>query len=113
MYISLVSDIASAYVNIIKFDKLIEIQEKIVGNNQSLYDKTKLRYDNGISSETDLNLKNMIDAQNELIEYDKNRQNLLYELAVMTGECPQCVVCSVAGLMNFKGLCRPTVLPQM
>ena len=93
VYISLVSDIASAYVNIIKFDKLIEIQEKIVGNNQSLYDKTKLRYDNGISSETDLNnsQKNMIDAQNELIEYDKNRQNLLYELAVMTGECPQCV----------------------
>lgn len=93
VYIALASDIASAYINIIKFDRLLEIQEKIVRNNQSLYDKTKLRYDNGISSVTDLNnsQKNMIDAQNELVEYDKNRQNLLYELAVLSGECPECV----------------------
>ena len=93
MYIALASDVASAYINIIKFDRLIEIQEKIVKNNQSLYEKTKLRFDNGISSQTDLNnaQKNMIDAENELIEYDNGRQNLLYELAVMTGECPQCV----------------------
>ena len=93
VYIALASDVASAYINIIKFDRLIEIQEKIVKNNQSLYEKTKLRFDNGISSQTDLNnaQKNMIDAENELIEYDNGRQNLLYELAVMTGECPQCV----------------------
>lgn len=91
VYIALVSDVATVYINILKFDGLINIQEKIVKNYISLYEKTKLRYDNGISSLTDLNnaKKDMIDAQNELTAYDMNRQNLLYELAVLIGECPE------------------------
>ncbi len=92
VYIALVTDIASAYINLIKLDRLIELQQKILKNNYALYDKTKLRYDNGISSLTDLNnaKKDLTDTKNELVEYDSDRQNLLYELAVMIGESPDC-----------------------
>lgn len=92
VYIALVTDIASAYINLIKLDRLIELQRKILKNNYALYDKTKLRYDNGISSLTDLNnaKKDLTDTKNELVEYDSDRQNLLYELAVMIGESPDC-----------------------
>lgn len=92
LYISLVSDIASAYINIIKFDQLIEIQNKIVKNNKTLYEKAVLRYKNGVSSQTDLNnaKKNLIDSEDELTEFNKNRCKLLYQLAVLVGQSPDC-----------------------
>ena len=40
VYIMLASDVATVYINILKFDKTIELQNKIVFNNQDVLNRT-------------------------------------------------------------------------
>lgn len=93
VYIALASDVAALYVNAMKFDKMLDVNEKILVNQKELLRKTKLRYDSGISTKTELNNaeQNILDLENNITEIRKNRRDALFELAVMIGENPDCI----------------------
>ena len=92
-YISLVSDLATIYLNLIKNDELIKIEEKIVSNDIEILKKNELRFNNGISTLNEVNnsRKKLIDTQNNIVELEKNNCNLLYQLAVLIGNSPDCI----------------------
>ena len=93
LYIALASDVASLYVNIMNYDEILELNEKILKNQKELFRKTKLRYENGISTKTDLNntQQKILDLESSITEIRTNRRDALFYLAVMIGENPECI----------------------
>ena len=91
IYISLASSVATTYLNLIKFDKQIEIQEKLVKIKQEELRREQARFHNGISSIPKLNeiKKSYEDTKNDLNELLKARDKTLNQLAVLTGNSPQ------------------------
>ena len=96
-YIMLVSDVATTYINILKFDKTIELQNTLVANREEILKKTQNKYSSGIISQTELNnaKKELNDSKIELEELLKQRLVLLNRLAVLIGE-------SAENTDNFK-----------
>lgn len=90
-HISIASAVGTTYLNIIKMDKLISLQEEIVSMRSDLLELEKLRYDEGISSSLDVSQseKGLILAQNDLIELKKVHHKLLTQFAVLIGESPE------------------------
>ncbi len=88
--ISIVSMVGAAYYNIVKLDKLIEIQKNLVDDRKEIYDLMKISNEEGIVSTSDLIQaeKSFVMSQNELIDYEKSRQNALSALAVLIGDSP-------------------------
>lgn len=88
--IAIISLVGSTYYNIVKLDKIIELQEKLTQDRKEIYDLMKISNQEGISSTSDLILaeKSYVLAQNDLIEYQKNRTNLLNAMAVLIGDSP-------------------------
>ena len=93
LYITLASDIAALYINIMKFDKMLEINEKILKNQKELLAKTELRYKNGIATEKDVNnsWQEILSTRTNITELKTNRRDALFELAVLLGENPDCI----------------------
>ena len=86
-YLALLSDVATAYTNILEYDKLIEEQEKIVNNyNQILNDDNK-KLARGIISTTELNKsKTNVEQANIILEnLIQQREVLLMQFAVLIG----------------------------
>lgn len=90
IYISLVGDIASVYINIMKFDKMIELQEKIYKNQKEIHRRSKNEYSQGIISKTELNktAQNEDTAKSDLEELLKSRQTLLNQFCTLIAESP-------------------------
>lgn len=90
-HISIASAVGTTYINIIKMDKLIKLQEEIVSMRSELLELEKLRYEEGISSSLDISQseKGLIFAQNELLELKKIHHKLLTQFAVLIGESPE------------------------
>lgn len=88
--IAIVSMVGTTYYNVVKLDKLIELQEELVKNRKEIYDLMKISNEEGLSSTSDLILseKNYVLSQNDLIEYKKSRENALNALAVLIGDSP-------------------------
>ncbi len=86
--ISIISYVASAYYNIVCLDKMVEIQEQLVKDRKEIHRLKKLSNEQGLTSMSDLILteKSYILAQNDLIQYQKTRQNALNALAVLIGD---------------------------
>lgn len=89
--ISIVSMVGTIYYNIVKLDKLIEIQEVLVQDREEIYNLMKLSNDEGIVSTADLIQaeKSFVMAKNDLIEYEKSRNSALNALAVLIGDSPE------------------------
>ena len=89
--ISIISNVAATYYNIVKLDKLIEVQEKMTKDRKEIYNLMKISNSEGISSTSDLILaeKSYVLAQNDLIEFQKNRINVLNAMAVLIGDSPE------------------------
>ena len=89
--IAIVSMVAGVYYNIVKLDKLIEIQEVLVKDRQDIYNLMKLSNEEGIVSTSDLIQaeKSFVMSQNELLDYQKSRQAALNALAVLIGDSPE------------------------
>lgn len=89
-YISVASAVGSVYFNIVKFDKLIAIQNEIIADRKQIYTLMKQRNNEGITSTADLVRaeKSYITAQADLIDLEKAREILLNNLAVLIGESP-------------------------
>ncbi len=90
-YISVVSAVGSTYYNIVKLDKLINLQEEIIKDRKQIYDLMKLSNEEGLISTADTVNANKayIRANADIIELKKSRERLLNMLAVLIGESPE------------------------
>lgn len=89
-YISVASAVGAAYFNIVRLDKLISIQNEIISGRKQIYELTKKRNEQGITSTADLIRaeKAYIIASADLYDLKKAREIMLNSLAVLTGESP-------------------------
>jgi len=90
-YISLASDVATTYINIIKFDRQIQLQQCIVATKKEELRRQAKSYKNGVISIPNLNdyKKNYETAKSNLDETIKMRDKALNQLAVLIDECPE------------------------
>lgn len=88
VYISLTSAIASQYFNLVKLDKLIENQVKLVNLQTQIVKMSEIKYQNGLCNTADmLNEKQLLaDFQKVLNNYVNDRIVVARELGVLTGE---------------------------
>lgn len=95
IYISLASDVATTYINILKFDKQIQIQQELVEVKKEIQAREESRYKRGVTSIPKLNVvkQDYLSAQNDLDELIKSRDKALYQLAVLIGESPVNALC--------------------
>ncbi len=89
--ISVVSMVGSIYYNIVKLDKIISLEQQLVENRKEIFELTKISNKEGLTSTSDLILaeKNYVLSQNDLLDYEKSRQNALNALAVLIGDSPE------------------------
>ena len=89
-YISIASAVGTTYLNIVKLDKMIELQEQIVQDRKLIYDLMLARNKEGLTSTADTVKanKSYIAGNSDLTEYKKNRTKLLNQLSVLIGENP-------------------------
>ena len=89
-YISIASAVGSVYVNIVKLDALIDMQEEIVGLRKEISEIMTISNKEGIVSTSDLVKanKSYIAGTSDLVELKKQRTKLLHQLAVLVGDSP-------------------------
>ena len=89
-YIGIASAVGTTYFNIVKLDKMIELQEEIVADRKVIYDLMLLRNKEGLTSTSDTVKanKSYIAGNTDLTEYKKQRSKLLNQLCVLIGENP-------------------------
>lgn len=89
-YISIASAVGTTYLNIIKLDRMIELQEQIVQDRKVIYDLMLARNKEGLTSTADTVKanKSYIAGNSDLTQYKKDRTKLLNQLAVLIGENP-------------------------
>ena len=89
-YISIASAVGTTYLNIIKLDKMIELQEEIVKDRKMIYNLMLARNKEGLTSTADTVKANKayIAGNTDLTEYKKQRTKLLNQLCVLIGENP-------------------------
>lgn len=102
LYISLVSDVASVYINILKFDELISLQKDILCTKKEILAREEARYKRGLTTAQKINkLKNdYVTSQNTMSDYIKSRDKLLTQLAVLTGDSAYNIACIKRGNLN-------------
>lgn len=90
IYISLASDVATTYINIIKFDKQIQLQQQIVNTKKEELARAQSKLQRGVISVPELNdyKKAYENAKNSLDEYTKSRDKSLNQLTILIGESP-------------------------
>ena len=91
IYISLASDVATTYINLIKFDKQIKLQEELVQVKKEELKREQSKFDRGVTSVPKLNdaKKSYNSEKSELDELIKTRDQTLNQLAVLIGESPE------------------------
>ena len=89
-YISIASAVGTTYFNIVKLDKMIELQEEIVKDRKLIYDLMLARNKEGLTSTADTVKANKayIAGNSDLTEYKKQRTKLINQLCVLIGENP-------------------------
>jgi NodT family efflux transporter outer membrane factor (OMF) lipoprotein len=90
-YISVASAVGATYLNVVKLDKIINIQEEIVASRKTIYDLMLMRNIEGITSTADTVRANKayMAGTSDLLELKKQREKLLNQLAVLIGESPE------------------------
>lgn len=90
-YISIASAVGSTYLNIVKMDKLIDLQKEIVSSRKDIYDLMTLRNQEGITSTADVvrAQKAYVSGNSDLIDLQRDRAKLLHQLCVLIGESPE------------------------
>lgn len=112
VYLSLLSDVATVYTNLLEYDELIILaQEKVAIYTEILKRDTK-KFERGTISTSQLNTsaKNLESAKNELENFQKQREILLMQLAVLTGKSADCIADLKRG--KFENLEYQGVIPD-
>lgn len=91
IYISLASDVATTYINLIKYDKQIGIQNEYVATKAEELERQESSYKRGVISVPELNKSKEAyeNAKSDLDELIKSRDKSLNQLAVLIGESPE------------------------
>ena len=91
VYISLLSDVATVYLNILQYDELIKIQEKYYNLRQKILLSDMKKFERGVIDSTHLNnsSQNLENAKNKLESLKKEQAELLMQLAVLSGISPE------------------------
>lgn len=77
-FIALTSAFAANYFNLVKTDKLLEIQKEIVKTQEEIAQKTQKKYDNGLCTINEvLNEQKMLTAQKEALNSLEHTQTVL------------------------------------
>lgn len=89
-YISIAAAVGNTYVNIVKLDAMVDLQEDIVKLRKEIFEIMSVSNAEGIISTSDLVKANQsyIQAVTDLTDYKKERTKLLHALAVLTGDSP-------------------------
>lgn len=90
VYLSLLSDVAVVYTNILEYDELIKLACEKVAILEDILKRDTKKFNRGIigTSEINTSAKNLEIAKNELENYQKQQEILLMQLAVLTGNSP-------------------------
>ncbi len=90
-YISVISAVGTTYYNIVKLDKLIDLQNQIIDDRKLIYELMHLSNEQGLVSTADTVFANKayINANSDIIELKKTRERLLNLLAVLIGDSPE------------------------
>lgn len=112
IYITLASDVATTYINIVKFDKQIQLQQDFVNVKKEELSRQESKYKRGVISIPDLNnsKKDYESAKSNLDELCKSRDKALNQLAVLIGESP----CNISCLKrcSFDDLEYKAIIPN-
>lgn len=111
IYISLASDVATTYINTLKFDKQIQLQQEFVNVKNEELSRELSRYKRGVTSAPVVNnaKKASESAKNDLEELVKARDKSLNQLAVLIGESPVNIACIKRG--SFDDLIYKALIP--
>lgn len=90
VYLSLLSDLATVYTNILQYENLISNQRKIVSNNEKILLHSQKLFNHGIISTSELNnsKKQVEDSKAQLNKLEKEQKILLIQLAILSGISP-------------------------
>lgn len=111
-YISIASAVGSTYLNIVKLDAMIDLQEEIVKLRKEIFDMMEISNAEGLVSTSDLvkTNKSYILGVTELTEMKKNRTKLLHQLAVLTGDSPNNI--EEYKRIDYKELAFSGIIPE-
>ena len=89
-YISIASAVGSTYINIVKLDAMVDLQEDIVKLRKEIFEIMSVSNAEGIVSTSDLVKANKayIQGVSDLTDLKKERTKLLHALAVLVGDSP-------------------------
>lgn len=93
VYLSLLSDVATVYTNILQYDELIKTQYELISNAQNILDNDKRKFGRGVINSTTLNnsQKDVEIAKNNLETLEKQREIALMQLSVLIGKSSECI----------------------
>lgn len=87
IYLALLSDVATVYTNILQYDDLIKKQTELLKNQEEILRRSNKKFEHGVISSTELNnAKKSVETEKSSLEkLQKQRETLLMQLAVLTG----------------------------
>ena len=90
-YISVASAVGTTYLNIVRLNKIIDLQKQIVNLRQDIYNLMLSSNKEGLISTADTVKanKSLVVGQTDLIELQKQQKKLLHSFAVLIGESPE------------------------
>ena len=90
-YISIAAAVGSVYMNLVTLDEVIKYQENIVALRKEIYEIMQESNKQGLVSTSDAVKANKayVNGTSDLINYKKNREILMHQLAVLIGESPE------------------------
>lgn len=90
-YISVASAVGTTYLNIVRLNKIIDLQKQIVNLRQDIYNLMLSSNKEGLVSTADTVKanKSLVAGQTDLIELQKQQKKLLHSFAVLIGESPE------------------------
>ncbi len=90
-YISLAADVATVYINVVKFDELISYQDEIIKTKKEILTREESRYKRGLTTASAINnlKKDYESAKSTNNDYIKSREKALTQLALLIGDSPE------------------------
>ena len=111
-YISIASAVGSTYIDIVRHDALIDLQEDIVKLRKEIFEIMSISNAEGIVSTSDLVKANQsyIAGVSELTDLKKERTKLLHQLAVLVGDSSNNI--EEYQRIDYKTLAYSGVIPE-
>lgn len=112
-YIAIASAVGSSYLNIVKLDALISLQEDIVKLRKEIFEMMEISNAEGLASTSDLVKANQayVSGVTDLTDMKKNRSKLLHQLAVLTGDSPNNI--EEYRRIDYKEIAFKGAIPEM